>query len=159
LLAYGGGEHISLLEERVKTLQERRPFIAPQAAANVSATEAKTEKTKKETQFVGQSKAGQVSGRGKVSGRDQDVEAYMRHFEGMPDEEIERQIEMASVARRGMMHQAKQANFDKRRQEILERVRQSQGGSSLSGQRTSKPDGTYQLPDGRTVTVRGGVIQ
>lgn len=29
----------------------------------------------------------------------------------------------------------------------------------LSGQKTTKPDGTYKLPSGETVTVRGGVIQ
>lgn len=33
------------------------------------------------------------------------------------------------------------------------------GKSHLSGQRTSKPDGTYKLPNGTTVTVKGGVIQ
>jgi hypothetical protein len=35
----------------------------------------------------------------------------------------------------------------------------SSGARSMSGQRTSKPDGTYTSPDGRTVRVVNGVIQ
>jgi hypothetical protein len=35
----------------------------------------------------------------------------------------------------------------------------SRTGGTLSGQKTSRRDGTYRLPSGETVTVRGGVIQ
>lgn len=97
---------------------------------------------------------------GKPSAREQDVEVFKQHFAGMTDDEINAFIEDAPANAKAKMLAAKQAKFQERRKEILSGVGQSQGGaSSLSGQRTSKPNGTYRLPDGRTVTVRGGIIQ
>lgn len=99
----------SLIQERAAMRPDKQEALRAGADAN----RARAAKTIEETKFVGTSKAGEPTV------RDQDVEAYMRHFAGMSDDDVSAAIDDAPATVQGKMRQAKQALFDQRRQQIL----------------------------------------
>lgn len=90
----------------------------------------KNTNVQKHTEQIGKPGAGKAP-----TERDQDVEAYTRHFAGMSDDEIEDQIDSAPAGMQGKMRQAKQAIFDKRRREIIEGA----GGGAPTGAPVAAP--------------------
>lgn len=167
----------ALTDEQVKALQAKFPTIAPQAEATLKKTQSQNKKIIKETEFVGKPKAGKPSVYDKRVATW--VENYL-HGEDFADTPANKGLapglgvtygSMPAVSRQEAAAADAKAELNPALRDIkLQAYQEAFGGGQgsttapagkgrLSGQKTAKPDGTYKLPDGQTVTVRGGVIQ
>lgn len=126
---------IGVLGERQQDIREMRPFRQESLSAGAEASRARAAETTQmlPSKVEGQQKRNEQIGKVKPTVRDQDVQTYMRQFEGMPDAEIEAAIADAPAGIQAKMRAAKQALFDQRRQEILSGAGRTAGQAAPSG--------------------------